>query len=87
MRCLFSSFCLEHCKGKKDYLEKQDVSRTDKTSSHFVVSMLCIFNFPYYEETCLKIVVICIMLEKPLHGNEQLMQLYEEAQLKKKVQG
>ena len=39
---------------------------------HNVVSMLYIFNFPYYEETCLIKVVIYIILEKPLHGNDNL---------------
>ena len=50
---------------------------------HVVVSMLCIFSFPYYEETCLNKVVICITLEKPLHGNELLMQLCKKGQVKK----
>ena len=36
---------------------------------HIVVSMLCIFNFPYYE-TCLNKLIIYIILEKPLSGNE-----------------
>ena len=34
---------------------------------HIVVSMLCLVNYPYYEETCLKDLVIFIILEKPWH--------------------
>ena len=30
---------------------------------HIVVSMLCIFNFAYYEETCLNEVVIWTILD------------------------
>ena len=64
MRYLFSIFCLKHWKGKRDYLEKQQIKL------HIVVSLLCLFNYPYYEETCFNKVVISITLEKPLQGNE-----------------
>ena len=31
---------------------------------------LSIFNFSYYEETFLNRIVICMILERPLHENE-----------------
>ena len=42
----------------------------ERIKRRIVVSLFCIFNFPYYEETYLNKVIIYIMLEKPLHGNE-----------------
>lgn len=43
--------------------------------------MLCIFNFPCYEDTCLNKEVICIILENALHGNG----LCKDALVKKKM--
>ena len=60
----------ERLKGKKDYLEKQDGSCTDKTSYCSVSFVYNLFSFPGYGETCLNKEVICIILAKPLHGNE-----------------
>ena len=61
MRYLFSLFANNVVKGRK--IIKEDGTRTDKTS-------LSIFNFPCYEDTCLNRVAICMILERPLHGNE-----------------